>query len=376
MKRIIFIFSLFLLFIWLFANKTFAQTPGPFPHDEFMLGSIIQIEEGTNKYSDLKSIIQTVHVTISSGKDINRKTVVQFDPQNIPDLKLHVGDTVVLGKTFDDPVNKGNARYYIYEKYRLPQVLWIFGGFLLLIVFITGKKGIGSIAGLIISFAFIFAFAIPQIIAGNNPLFIIGIAALGIMITTTYIAHGFSKQTTIALVATFTALLITFFLSGALVSLSNLSGYGTQDATDLHFGLKSFIDVKALLLGGIIIATLGALNDVTTTQAASIFQLAKSNPKLTFKELFEKGFVIGREHAISLVNTLLLAYTGSSFIIFIFFFYNPNNQPYWVILNNEGFVEEIMKTIIGTAGLLLVVPIVTFLASYYAHKEFKNKLSI
>ncbi len=372
MKKILFICSLFLLLFGSSLAKASAQASGTFPHDEFMLGNVLQIEEGTNKFSDLKSVIQTAHISISSGEDQNKKIVVQYDPQNIPDLKLHVGDSVVLGKTLDDPSNKNNSRYYIYEKYRLPNVLWIFGGFLLLIVFITGKKGIGSILGLIISFAFIFAFAIPQIIAGNNPLLIITTASIGILLTTTYIAHGISKQTTIALSATFIALVITFFLSQLMVGISLLSGFGTQDATDLHFGLKSFIDVKALLLGGIIIATLGALNDVTTTQAAAIFQLAKSNPKLSFKEIYEKGFSVGREHAISLVNTLLLAYTGSSFIVFIFFFYNPNNQPYWVLLNNEGFVEEIMKTIIGTAGLLLVVPIVTFLASYFAHKEFGN----
>ncbi len=116
MKKILFICSLFLLLFGSSLAKASAQASGTFPHDEFMLGNVLQIEEGTNKFSDLKSVIQTAHISISSGEDQNKKIVVQYDPQNIPDLKLHVGDSVVLGKTLDDPSNKNNSRYYIYEK--------------------------------------------------------------------------------------------------------------------------------------------------------------------------------------------------------------------------------------------------------------------
>jgi len=132
---------------------------------------------------------------------------------------------------------------------------------------------------------------------------------------------------------------------------------------------NAIINPKGLLLGGIIISTLGALNDVTTTQAAATIALHKQNPKLKFLDLAEHSFGIGREHILSLVNTLVLAYAGSSLPVFIFFLLNPSHLPMWVIINNESVGEEIIRTVAGSMGLLLAIPISTFLASWWTTRR-------
>jgi uncharacterized membrane protein len=136
---------------------------------------------------------------------------------------------------------------------------------------------------------------------------------------------------------------------------------------------KFSIDMQGLLLGGIIIGALGVLDDTTTTQSATIFALSEANEKMKVKDLIIKGLQVGKEHITALVNTLVLAYAGVSLPIFIFLVLNPLNQPIWVILNSEMLVEEIARTIAGSVGLILAVPITTVLAAFFSRYSVKIK---
>jgi uncharacterized membrane protein len=210
-------------------------------------------------------------------------------------------------------------------------------------------------------------FIVPQILAGADPLLISILGAIVIMITTIYLSHGLSLQTTVAVAATGIALVITGFLAVYFVNLLSLSGTGNEENALLAFG-NTYINIQGLLLGGIIIGTLGILDDTTTTQSAAVFEFHKINPSLTFEHLLQKGLNIGKEHIASLVNTLVLAYAGVSLSLFIFFVLNPAHQPYWVIFNSESIIEEIVRTLAGSIGLILAVPITTLLAVFVVTK--------
>jgi uncharacterized membrane protein len=345
------------------------QDSPPPPKAEFMKASVVSVEGiKQNPYSDYHSTIETLEVVIQDGADAGKTTQVQYDTQGISNLMLNAGDTVILAKT-NNP--SGQAMYSVESKYRLAPLSLISIAFIVLVVLVVGWRGVGSFVGLAISLAIIFVYIVPQILAGQDPLTVCMIGAIVILLLTTYMAHGISKQTTIALVSTLFALFLTYGLSILFVTLSLLTGYIDENSIAIHFGTGHLIDVKGLLLGGIIIGTLGALNDITTTQAATIFELAKTDRQLPQKELFWKGLRVGREHVVSLINTLVLAYAGSSLTIFIFLFYNSSYYPLWVILNSETLNEEIIRTISGTMGLVLVVPIVTFLAAYFTTKTAK-----
>ena len=216
-----------------------------------------------------------------------------------------------------------------------------------------------------LSFAIILLYIVPNILKGNDPLTITLIGATVIILLTTYLAHGVSWKTTIALSSTLISIFLTAWLAIFAVSFTNISGIGNEDAFALQVGTTSLINLKGLFLSGIIIATLGALNDITTTQAMTILELKKADPKLKFVALFEKGFAVGKEHIASLVNTLILAYAGSAFAVFIFFVLNPAKVPYWIVLNSEMVSDEVVKILAGSLGRLLSVPIVTFLASLF-----------
>jgi uncharacterized membrane protein len=193
------------------------------------------------------------------------------------------------------------------------------------------------------------------------------------MVTTIYLAHGVSQQTTIAIISTFVSLIITIVISILFVDLIKLSGTGSEDIYSLVQGFKGTINFQGLLLGGIIIGTLGVLDDVTTTQTTTMYTLAEANPAYTVSTLFKHGMKIGREHITSLVNTLVLAYAGASIGVFIYLFLGmkQGTAPLWVMLNSEFIVEEIVRTLSGSIGLVLAVPITTLLASFFAKYSVK-----
>ncbi len=352
MKRIFLALVSFLFFVTV-VPSVFAQAIQTTSKDTFYQASVVSTSPAN------KSLDATVQ-----GKTVQ----VTYEPQSSG--KIHQGDTIVIGKI--PQANGGGARYYFVDQYRLWPLLYVVLGFFLFIFLIAGWKGFGSIGGLLISLGVIFLYTIPQIIAGGDPLTVCLIGSLVILFATTYIAHGFSRQTTIALVATLVGLFATYFIAQFVTYAVGITGYGDQSAADLLFGLPKLINLQGLFLGGILLATLGALNDITVTQSAAIFSLHKTSPTLPFKDLAEEGFNVGREHALSLINTLVLAFAGTALSLFIFILANPNGQPLWVVLNSEFIVEEVMKTIAGTAGLLLVVPLVTLIAALSYDKDVQS----
>lgn len=286
------------------------------------------------------------------------------------DQLVKVGDTVVVIKTSgpDD-----STIYQITDKYRLNSIWPFIIFFFVAVIILSQWKGVGSIVGMVMSLLVILKYIVPQILAGHDALTVSIIGCLVIMVTTIYLAHGFSWKTTISVISTFLTLVGIGLLSVLIVKVSNLTGLGSDDAASLRFGVTGNIDFKGLLLGGILIGSLGVLDDITTGLSASVFELSKANSKLNFGQLFVAGLSIGKEHISSLVNTLVLAYAGSGLPIFLMIVLNVNNSPMWLILNDGLIMEEIARTIAGSIGLVFAVPLTTLLSAWYISKN-KNKL--
>lgn len=349
----------------------FAASQPLTPQTSYAKGEVVTIQkQGIQSSAAGKNLYQDVKIHIDEGADKGKTVSTEYggDVQISKSDLLKVGDIVVLQKTSIG----SKSSYSIIDKYRLDIVMWLAGGFLLLVLLVAGRKGAGSIAGMIISLFVIMMFIVPQILAGRDPLFISIIGAFIIMIITIYLAHGFSKQTTVAVLSTAIVLAVTGFLAFFFVHLAQLNGSGNEEAAALQFGTN--INLQGLLLGGIIIGALGVLDDVTTAQVAAIFEVYAANPHVSFTELVKKGHRIGKEHIASLVNTLVLAYAGASLALFIFFILNPGHQPYWVIFNSQTITEEVVRTLAGSIGLVLAVPLSTALAAWFASSNKKRNV--
>jgi uncharacterized membrane protein len=364
-KGLLLILSIWLLFSC-FKSPAFAAPRDQLdPQEIFLRGKVIKIiESGIKTSGSLKIFQEKAKIQLLEGSQKNKIITVErsSDPQ-AQNRKIQTGDILVVDSK-PDPT--GTINYTIYEPYRLNTLWFVLAGFLLFVIVIGGKRGVGALIGLVISLIGISQWIVPQILSGQDPLRTCIIGACGILVITTYIAHGFSLKTTIAVLSTTISIIFTGWFAIFLVKSLHAFGLGNEDIYALQVGATHPLNAQGLLLGGIIIGTLGALNDMTTTQAITIFTFVKENSKQKFTQLFSKGMDIGKEHIASLINTLVLAYAGSSLAVFIFFDLNPAHLPWWVILNNETTIEQIIQAIVGSSTLVLAVPITTALAAWVA----------
>ena len=352
------------ILLFCFAVPVSAQD---FTNENLVKALVVEIVEEGEKTIDVYSekytnVYQIVRLKILDGEDTGIETVIDHGGTFSvhPSALVKEGQIVVLTQT-ETP---DGLQYQIIDKYRLNELGMIALFFLFLVLVLSRWKGVGSFLGMILSLLVIVKFIVPQILAGKDPLFISIIGSVFILVTTIYLAHGFSKQTTTAVVSTALTLIMTGLLSVAFVSLTSLSGLADEDASTLLFGPTSTINFKGLLLGGMIIGFLGVLDDVTTGIAATVFELKKVNSKLKMGKLITSSMNVGREHISSLVNTLVLAYAGASLPLFLYIILNPQGYPMWFVINSELIAEEIVRTLVGSIGLLFAVPITAVLAAW------------
>lgn len=338
--------------------------------DEFYRGNIIRIisEKEEQGYTESEKIlIQELEVLIVSGfEDGKMLTVTNEVLKDKEDRKLKIGDSIIVGKS----VIAGETQYYISDMYRLDALWIVLSIFILITLFLTKFHGFRAFAGLLASFGVIAWYIVPQIIQGTNPLLVSLIGTSVIAATSLYIAHGFHARTSIALLGTIISISIALGLSYFFVTFTHLFGMGSEEAFYLQFAPGVVINLRGLLLGGIIIGVLGILDDITTAQAAVVEQIYYANPELNAQELYRRASLVGREHILSLVNTLVLAYTGASLpLILLFKIYE---RPAWVTLNSEIIMEEVIRMIIGSITLIIAVPITTLIsAKYYSDRRPK-----
>ena len=185
------------------------------------------------------------------------------------------------------------------------------------------------------------------------------VGAVAIAIASLYLAHGFNALTHVALLGATGALAITVMLSAIMTNLARFSGLAGEES--LYLTVFGGIDVAGLLLAGIVLGALGALDDVTVTQASTVWELRKANPSLGVTELMARGMQVGRDHIASTVNTLLLAYAGASIPLLLLF--ALSQQSLGVVANSEVVAVEIVRTLVGSIGLVAAVPITTWMAA-------------
>ncbi len=340
------------------AKKQETDTP-----DLFFQARVLRIlDEGEKEVDGVPQPYQKVELRIENGSEKGK--IILIDHGSIFTIqefqKVHENEVVVVNEP--NTTAKENF-YYIIDTYRAPRLGFLVGIFLLA-AFIFGKKqGLAALLGMVISLGVLFYGVVPAILAGKDPLLVSVAGGFAILGVSLYVAHGFRERTHIAALGTVLSFLIALVVNFYFVIFARINGSGTEEAFYLQLDVSS-LDLRALLMGGIMIGVLGVLDDVTTAQAAAIEEIYIANPTVSFRSLYTKGMSVGREHIASLINTLLLAYAGVSFPLIIFFAYQKS-QPLWIMLNSAFISEEVVRTLVGSLALVLAVPITTALAAWW-----------
>jgi uncharacterized membrane protein len=309
---------------------------------------------------------QRVKVEFTQGSEKGEVHEAIYYPKSGDERqKLKVGERVYVMKVSAD----GYSDYSVSDRYRIEAIWWLLAIFVALILITVRAKGIGSMLGLLFSFAVIMKLIVPWIMSGANPVIACATGALIIAVVSIYLAHGFNLRTSVSVIATVLIIMIAALIDYLVVNALHLYGTGTEEAVYAQFGESGNINLRGLLLGGILIGVLGVLDDITTAQVAVVDELKKANSNFKFKDLYQRSMSVGKEHIASLINTLVLAYVGASFPLVLLF--QQYNQPLLYIINSELVAEEIGRTIVGSIVLIIAVPITTALAAWIIVKRGK-----
>jgi uncharacterized membrane protein len=309
--------------------------------------------------------VQLLKVELKNGESVQAESV-QIGEVNEQAL-ISLGDKVVVNRI--ENISEGTP-YQIVDVYRLNSLLFLFGLLVLVAFVLSGWVAIYSFIGLAFSVLVLMYVIVNGILAGYDPLLVTIIGSLLISTVSVYLGHGLNKKTTIAVVGIVSTLVFVGILSIIFVKLASLFGRGSEEAFFLQMDVGSSINLQGIFLAGIIIGTLGVLDDITTSQVAVVDQLRKANPNLTSIELYKRAISVGKEHISALINTLVLAYAGASMPLFILFV-QDSIQPVWGLLNGEFIAEEIARTLLGSIALILSVPVTTLLAAKLLGKKDK-----
>ncbi|AVT33161.1 YibE/F family protein [Plantactinospora sp. BC1] len=348
------------------------DTPPPGPTDGpiRVLGTVVAVESapcpgpppGEELPTGAPTDCGTVTVDLTEGVGAGQRVSTDV-PSGPGAVRVAAGDEVVLLYLEESP----ERQYSIIDHQRSTQ-LWLLGAVFALAVLAFGRwRGLSALAGLGVTFAVLLMFIVPAILDGRSPLLVAIVGAAAIMLTVLYLTHGFSMTTTVAVAGTLVSLTITAALSAIATAAAHLSGIADETSNYLSI-TQGEVNMRGLLLAGIVIGSLGVLDDVTVTQSATVSELALANPGYGFRRLYSAATRIGRAHIASVINTIVLAYAGASLPLMLLFAADTAT-PVSELLTSQLIAQELVRSAVGTIGLIAAVPITTALAALLAARR-------
>ena len=323
--------------------------------EQIMPGSPLHNPQNPNiQYSTL----QTVTFEVLEGE---YKGII-FEAKNellnqIFDLPLKKGDKVMLSlKVYEDGSVEGFATDYIRNHMMILLIIL----FIAAVLFIGKMKGLRAILSLSITIGAIFFILIPATINGYDPLSISIIISIIVTTITIIMISGFNKKSTSAIVGTIGGVVLAGIIAYIVGKMTMLTGLAGEDARILYLN-KPELNFFSIFFASIIIGSLGAIMDVGMSIASSVNEISQAKPNLTSRDLFKAGMNIGKDIMGTMSNTLILAYVGSSFPLMLLFALNDFDTMH--IINFDFMAAEIVRSISGSFGLLLAIPITAFFAA-------------
>ncbi|MEW2565983.1 YibE/F family protein [Streptomyces liliiviolaceus] len=311
--------------------------------------------EGSSAQQQESGTCKKATVRVDSGKDKGRTFTEIVQPDS--SRQLEQGQEVIVAYAPDAPKE---LQYSVTDVNRKFPMALLAGIFALAVVVVGRMRGVMALIALAVSFLILTFFILPAILQGSNPLVVAVVGASAIMLIALYMCHGLSARTSVAVIGTLLSLVLIGLLGSLFIDWAALTG-NTDDNTGLIHGLYPSIDMSGLLLAGVIIGSLGVLDDVTVTQTSAVWELHEANPTMGWRGLYRAGIRIGRDHIASVVNTLVLAYAGAALPLLLLF--SIAQSSVGTVANSELVAEEIVRTLVGSIGLVASVPVTTALAA-------------
>jgi uncharacterized membrane protein len=354
--------KLFLLVLLLWPISSFAQEQ---PKEELFKARVIEVIDQKEIVDEAGSVVQqNLRLEALEGSFKNQEIIFEGinDFQILSSQVYNEGDKVIVNYSRDAD---SNAIFFVLDYDRSSPIIWLTIIFIFSVLVVGRWKGLRSLIALVLSFVVILKFIIPQILNGANPVMISVIGAIMILIFAIYFTQGINKKAHIANLSLIISLSSIALLSFLFTKLARLSGY-SEEASYLMSINQGSLNLQGLLLAGILIGTLGVLDDVIISQVSTIEQLKQANPELSNRQIYIRSLKVGIDHITSMINTLFFAYAGASLpLLMLFTQSDVSGLNFSQVMNNEFIATEIVRTLLGSIGIIISIPIANYLASYF-----------
>ena len=295
------------------------------------------------------------------------QVVEVWGPTTGPSSEISVGTEVVLVRYLPTGTEPEVWAWYDFARQvPLGALAVAYAG---VVIAVAGVRGLRALLGLGFAATVIALFLLPSLLRGNDPLWVGLTGSAAIMFVVLYLAHGFSRRTTTALLGTFAGLGVTAVLGVVAARAAHLTGISVEENYRLAqlTGQLDGTALRGLFLAGVVLAGLGVLNDVTITQASAVWELRGADPEASAATLFTRGMRIGRDHIASTVYTIAFAYAGAALPVLLLL--QVYRMPLMQTITSGEFAEEIARTVVGSIGLVLAIPLTTIIAAWVVTSE-------
>lgn len=298
--------------------------------------------------------LATVQVEAGLGEGQRVSARVSRGPQ---ERLVHVGDRILMQV---NPQADPHERYVYVDRDRTRPLLLIGAVFSLAVVALSRWRGLAALGALAVTAVVVTQFVLPSLAGGSDPL-LVAVAGAGLVMTVALpLTHGLGAQTWVALTGTLAALALTAALGSVALGVAGITGYASTGAAEVETHVPG-VSVQGIVLAGLVIGALGVLDDVTVTQAATVWEVAAADASATSRRLFAAGMRVGRAHVASVVNTLFLAYAGAALPLLML--HTISGNAGLDVLSREGVAVEVVRALVGSLGIVAAVPLTTALAA-------------
>ncbi|MGL4308611.1 YibE/F family protein [Cetobacterium sp. SF1] len=317
------------------------------PYDDTNEKRDIPIESDI-RYQHLK--IQLLNGEFKGETYTLRNTIDQINPYK---LILKKGEKILL---YQYEENGKLTGLKIFERSKENSLYFLIGIFIASMLVIGGIKGLKAFITLFLTVAIVIGFLIPMLLKGFSPIPITIVAVAIITVLTLFIVSGINRKTFAGILGTVLGTLIAGILAMGVSNYTGLVGMGSEDMQALVYGSNGhFLNYRGILFSGVIIGALGAVMDVAISIAASMWEIESINPEITNKQLIKSGMNIGKDIMGAMSNTLILAYVGSSLSLIMVFI--SFKLSFTEVINLDIVATEIIRSIAGSIGLVLSIPV-------------------
>lgn len=270
---------------------------------------------------------------------------------------IEAGDRIVVAD--QGGIVEERFRYFFMDFQRERSLILLVALFAGAVLLLGRWQGLRSLIALLLSFVVLVGFTLPALLETGSPVWVAIVGSSAVAVITLYLTHGVNHLSTVALIGSLLSLTVTGFFAWVFVRASSLTGLSDENGLFL-ISANDAVDLPGVLLAGMIIGTIGVLDDVTVTQAAVVSELHDVDPHMSRARLYAGALRVGRDHIGSTTNTLVFAYAGAALPLLLLF--TQAQLSLETVLTSEIVAVEIVQALVGGLGLVSSVPITTALA--------------